>query len=1100
MKNRIITTSIREIKSSFKRFLSLFVLSMLGVGTFVGISKANPDMMASLDKYYDINNVYDIKVLSTLGITDNDIKEIKKIKGVKNVYGAYSKDVLIKNKETEYVVKVIGLNDDFNKVKIIKGHKPKNNNEIVVEEEFLKNANLKIGNEITLDDVDDTFLNDNLKIVGIVKSSLYITNVGATLNRGTTTIGAGKVNFYTYVSNNLFDLDCYTEMYITVSGSKKYVTNTKKYKNTVDKVYKKIEKVKLERENERYNELYNTAKEEIDKKKQENLVKLNNAKNELDSAKIKLNNGKLELNNGNKTLNISKNTLDNSKKELDSYKNILDDSKEKLNEGKNKIDESQKLIEEKLSKFNLTYDEVLNIINNSDDEILDTKKEIVNNFIDKIITEEEKEKIKYIINNPDDVNFIIDNIKENEDKIKEKFSDFDSACINKIIEFFKDENNVNEIKYVIENRDSIISELLDSVKKLEEGKKEYQINLDKYNIGYEEYNKNLAIYNNYYNEYENGRSKYNNSLKIYNNSLSIYNSGLNEYYKSKDLFNTKIREAEMKLNEIPKCTWYLYDRLDDSSYSSFIDDATSVSNLSKIFPTIFFVVAVLISLISMSRMVEDDRMLIGTLKSLGFKNKNIRKKYIIYSSLATILGGITGALLGFFILPRIIWEIYKIIFDIPVFKYDYNIDNAVIGIIISSLCICGATLITIRKVIKEKTADLLRPKSPPSGKRVILEKVSFIWNRLNFSKKVTVRNLFRYKKRALMSIIGITGCTALMLVGFGIKDSIKDIANTQYKKVFHFDEMVYLKDDTNDNDIDLIFNNDRIKNYVKSNMDLSISKDKYALNLFVFDDEKEIDKIINLVDVKTKEKIYLKDNEIIITDKLASLTNTKKNDYFTFNNAENKKFKFKVSNISENYAAHYIFMNKNTYEKYFKEYKTNVVYINLNNFKDEDKVINDLMNNNNIMSVLSVNSTVKGIDDMLKSLNSVVLILIILSGSLSIVVLYNLSYINIVERKREIATLKVLGFTNKEVDNYITKETIILTIIGIIFGLIFGKILTGLIISTVEIDMVRFMHIITIKSYIISIIFIILFTSIVNFVIHFALKKIDMIESLKSVE
>lgn len=620
-----------------------------------------------------------------------------------------------------------------------------------------------------------------------------------------------------------------------------------------------------------------------------------------------------------------------------------------------------------------------------------------------------------------------------------------------------------------------------------------------YNDAEAEYQSGYNTYVRYYNEYQNGLSLYNNGLREYNSNLNLYNSKIAEYYESKNMFDLKIIEAKKALDEIPKCTWYTYSRIDDSGYSSFIDDGESVSNLSKVFPTIFFVVAILISLISMSRMVEDDRGVIGTFKSLGFSNRHIRKKYLLYSGIATLLGGLIGSLLGFFLLPKFIWSIYKILFDVPAFKYDLNPTNTIIGIAIAVICICGTTLLTIRKVVKEKPSDLMRPKAPANGKRVILEKIPFIWNHINFSNKITVRNLFRYKKRVIMTVVGILGCTALMLAGFGIRDSIVVIPSKQYKEIFNFDEMVYVTN-SNEEQINKMFDNKHVTNKVYTNMSTNMTVGTYSINTFIPENNDDLYKIVNLKDVKTNKRLKIEENKVIISDKLSKLTNKKAGDKITLKESTGEEHTFTISGVCENYVGHYVFMSKNTYEQNIRSYETNIVYLNVDDLKNEEKLSKELLKNDNVMSVMSVNSTIKSVNDMLKSLNSVVAILIILSGALSFVVLYNLSYINISERKREIATLKVLGFTDKEVDKYITKETMILTLIGVVTGLIFGILLTNVILSTVELEMVRFIRNIKPVSYVITAAIVILFTLIVNKIIHYTLKKIDMIESLKSVE
>lgn len=1088
-KNRINTTSIREIKHSFKRFLSLLIMSMLGVGVFVGISAAAPDMMKSIDTYYDNSNYYDIKIVSTLGLTEDDIDKLSNVSGIKKAYGSYSKDVIMENKENESVIKVIGITDDVNKIEVEKGRKPKNNDEIIVEKSLLEHENLKIGDKIKLQD-EESFNKTELTIVGVVRSPLYISNFTASSNRGNTNLGSGKINYYTYVNNSNFKLDYYTESYVIVNDAKNKLTNSKQYNELVDKTLSKINKIKTDREKNRHDEIYNKINDEIIKNENEGLNRLNAAKNELDIVNVKLKNGKVALDGAKNELADAYAILDTNKSQLDAGKLELDKAKSKLEFAKQELDAGKSRINEELEDYEITLDDINNFKENISK--IDISKETIINSIPSDTPY--YEEIIDIINNID-----VDNLK---DSIKDLVTN--SSNIDKIIDNIPNETpNYDEIIEVLEtykqNSDKII-ELIEAIERIEKAEEEYNDGLALYNLSLAEYNKNYDVYVNYYNEYQNGLSVYNNSLREYNNSLNLYNTGIEEYYNSKNMFDLKMLEAKKALNDIPEAKWYIYKRLDDSQYSGFIDDGNSVSNLSKVFPTIFFVVAILISLISMSRMVEDDRIEIGTIKSLGFSNKHIRKKYLLYSGIATITGGLIGSLLGFFLLPKYIWNIYKILFMVPVFKYYYDPTNVIIGITIATICICGTTLFTIKKVVKEKPSELMRPKAPENGKRVILEKIPFVWNRINFSNKITVRNLFRYKKRVLMTVGGILGCTALMLAGFGIRDSIVDIPEKQYKEVFNFDEMVYLTDNVSQDEIDKIFNSDHIVNRLDTKMLVSATTGDYNINIFVPNDDNNIKNVLDLRSLNTGKKLDLEDNKIVISDKLSELTNKKTGDKLTITDSENKTYEFIISGVCENYVGHYVFINKDTYEENFGEYNTNIVYINIDNLKNEEKISTALLENDNVMSVMSVNSTINSVDDMLKTLNSVVLILIILSGALSFVVLYNLSYINISERKREIATLKVLGFTDKEVDKYITKETIILTLIGIVLGLIFGIFLTNVIIDTVEIEMVRFLHNINISSFIITAIFIILFTLIVNRIIHFALKKIDMIESLKSVE
>lgn len=1085
-KNRINTTSVREIKSSFKRFLSLLIMSMLGVGVFIGIKMAAPDMIASLDKYYDDNNLYDVKVISTLGLTNKDVNELKKIKGIKDVYPSYSKDVLADVNNSESVIKIMSYTSDVNQIDLKKGRMPKANNEILVEEAMLKAEDVKLGDTLKIKD-DETFNENKLTIVGIVKSPLYITSSTGGSNRGNTNLGTGKINYYAYVNKGNFNIDYYTEIYVTLDTAKGKVTNSKEYNKLVDDALKRIDNIKSKREKARYNEIYNKINDEITKEEQVGLSKLEAAKVSLDSANNKLISGKRKLDTSKNKLDKGRIDLENTKKTLDVARSSLDSNKVILEESKEKIENAKNEINNELNEYGITIDEIYNVKEKIDninkDEIISKIPEDIPLYekivkvINDLDTKALEEQIKDLINNEDVINGIIDVVPKDDPNYDE---------VIKVLNYYK------------ENKDKVI-ELINGLEELKTAEEKYNEGMKLYNDAEAEYQSGYNTYVSYYNEYQNGLSLYNNGLREYNSNLNLYNSKIAEYYESKNMFDLKIIEAKKALDEIPKCTWYTYSRIDDSGYSSFIDDGESVSNLSKVFPTIFFVVAILISLISMSRMVEDDRGVIGTFKSLGFSNRHIRKKYLLYSGIATLLGGLIGSLLGFFLLPKFIWNIYKILFDVPAFKYDLNPTNTIIGIAIAVICICGTTLLTIRKVVKEKPSNLMRPKAPANGKRVILEKIPFIWNHINFSNKITVRNLFRYKKRVIMTVVGILGCTALMLAGFGIRDSIVVIPSKQYKEIFNFDEMVYVTN-SNEEQINKTFDNKHITDKVYTNMSTNMTVGTYSINTFIPENNDDLYKIVNLKDVKTNKKLKIEENKVIISDKLSRLTNKKAGDKITLKESTGKEHTFTISGVCENYVGHYVFMSKNTYEQNIRSYETNIVYLNVDDLKNEEKLSKELLKNDNVMSVMSVNSTIKSVNDMLKSLNSVVAILIILSGALSFVVLYNLSYINISERKREIATLKVLGFTDKEVDKYITKETMILTLIGVVTGLIFGILLTNVILSTVELEMVRFIRNIKPVSYVITTAIVILFTLIVNKIIHYTLKKIDMIESLKSVE
>ena len=998
MKNRILTNSTRTIKKSFPRFLSLIIMSLLGVMVFVGLLATSPDMLNTIDNYYDEKNVYDIKILSSMGLIEDDITALKNIENIKEVEGIYSTDILLSSDNSEYVVSISSIPKQINIIELVEGKLPTKENEIVVEENFITKTKYKIGDTITID--SDNIKTKEFKIVGTIISPLYFNQTNLSQTRGTSALGTGVVNYYSYILDTNFDVDYYTNIYVTINNAKEKITSKDDYLKLIDNITTKIDNIKETQEENRYQKIYDEASNEIDEKEQEANEELKDAKKELDSAK--------------KKIDSSKKTLDSTKKQLSTFKSELDKAYKKLTSGKKEY--------EKALKANGLKE-----------------KEISSNI--KVL-------------------------KENIYSLEQLIPTLDPS-------------SQEYITY--KTQLTILKEQLTGLQTLQSTKNQ----LDK---GFKEYEKNKKLYDDSY-------SKYSKGLKQYNKGLTEYNKGYNEYKEAKKEAEDKIKEAREELNTIEKPIWYIFDRSDDQTYSTYIGQTKSIKSLATVFPLVFYAVAILVSLISMNRMVEDDRGEIGTLKSLGFTNKEIITKYLLFSLIATLIGGIIGIALGLTAIPYLIFVIYKILFVLPNFHIGLNPLMSIGGIVIAIICICGATLITAYKVLKGKPAELMRPKAPVAGKKILLEKISFIWHKLNFSNKITIRNIFRYKKRVLVTIVGICGCTALMLCGFGIKDSIVDITNMQFIDTFKYDETVYTND-LDINEVDQIFNNDKIKEYILAEQ-ITATIDKSKVTMIAIDSS-DFNKIFNVKDLETNKQKTLTKNSIMITDKLAELQGLTIGDTITILDGDAKEYKLKITDIVKNYIEHYIYIDKSQLE----EFNPNTVFLNTNNIteKEQDELSKELLKNDCIINVIHTETLMDSTSDMVKSLDLIIAVLVVLAAALSFVVLYNLSNINITERKREIATLKVLGFYNKEVDNYITRENMILTLLGIIPGFVLGYFLTFITIGTVEMENTRFIRDITLQSYLYSAIISIVFTLIVNFVTHFSLKKIDMIESLKSVE
>lgn len=542
--------------------------------------------------------------------------------------------------------------------------------------------------------------------------------------------------------------------------------------------------------------------------------------------------------------------------------------------------------------------------------------------------------------------------------------------------------------------------------------------------------------------------------------------------------------------------WYVLDIDSNAGFYQYEQDTERIDNVAKVFPLVFFIVAVLICLTTMTRMVEEERSQIGTLKSLGYKDSAIMFKYILYATLATIIGSIIGVVIGYRLLPELCFEMYKNMYRLGDIKLSYYASLTFQGMIIALLCTLGATIYTCRKTLKESPANLLRPVAPAAGKRVLLERIPIIWNHLSFSHKVTVRNVFRYKKRFLMTIIGIAGCTGLILAGFGLKDCIVKMVPHQYEEIFSYQAKIALNEEKTNETINKIKENKKIKDILEVQEEaVTIDNKDTNQSVTLVIPKEDPDGFIKLQDRKTNEHYNL-NNGIIITEKLANLLEIEENDVLKFTGTD--KYEKKIAHITENYLFHYIYLPKSEYQE--DEYNTVLVKTKNMTEKEEKEFASKLKEIPGVSSITFTSSTRHIFDDTMDNFAYVSLILIVSAGALAFVVLYNLSSVNISERRRELATIKVLGFYDKEVYQYINRENTILTLIGILLGLGIGNILTMYIIKTCEIDMLMFDPTIALASYIYAILITAAFAILVNVILYFSLKKIDMIESLKSVE
>ena len=1014
MKSALLKDSIKEIKNTYKRFLSILVMAFLGVGFFAGMRAASPDMVDTIDQYYKESQVYDIKILSTLGLTNDDIDALSEIDEIENTVGTYETEGKIEIDNKEIITKIMSV-EKLNKPILLQGNLPKTQNECVVEDSFLTANHKSIGDTIEIE-IEKTkndegeeveYLNKNiLKIVGTVKSPLYISR-----DRGTSSLGSGKIDYYIYVpKENIKANEIYTNIYIKLKNSENYTTSSEKYEEYIAEVKEKIEAIKEEREKARHDKLVDIATRKVKEAEEKLNENKQNAQQQIEEAKQEIENGKNKIEKAEVKLNSSKKEADTKFK---SAYNQIQMAKESIFQNETQLNQKEHEAGQQITELEIKKQELQTQFDTIENNLTQLETQYNQIKDNPNISEEQKQMLENKIQM----------LKQSKQTIK--------AGIEQI------NNGITTGKQEIENAKT---QLQNAKNELTKKEKQYE-----------------ATKTATYSSLENAK------IEIEKSKTEL-EKGEKELEEKQEEFKDKIADAESKLIDsrekianIENPTWYVLDRYSNTGYNSFIQDTESIENISKVFPIVFFMVALLISLTSMTRMVEEQRTQIGTLKALGYNKLQIASKYVIYAGLACVIGGVLGMSVGFVLLPQIIWTMYQMMYQMTDnIHISFNIIIGGMGLLLICVCIIGATIYAVLKELVQTPSTLMRPKAPKMGKRVLLEKIPFIWKRLSFSQKVTVRNIFRYKKRFLMTIIGILGCTALIVVGFGVRDSIRCIMPNQFEKVFNYDMQIGLKNGLEDEQkqkyIISLQEKTELEKVVETYMTSNIAKNQENeedVQIIVPKEPKDLDEVINLTDVKTGEKVQLEENAICLTDKVAELLNVKQGDTITLKDSKDKERQVKISNIVENYVYHYVYMSRITYENLYGEnYNTNMLFTKNNNLSEEQEtnLATEIMNQSEVASISRNSSIMNLLDDTMKSLNYVVIILIVSAGLLAFVVLYNLSNVNISERIRELATIKVLGFYDKEVYSYVTRETVILTAIGIVLGLIGGYFLNYFII------------------------------------------------------
>lgn len=1081
MKNALLKDTLRDITKSFGRFMSILIIAALGVAFFTGVKVGPTDMEYTADKYYDDYNLMDIRILSTLGLTKDDVESLKSIENIEGIFGTYSMDVLTTYNAKELVLKVHGLpkdmsqdnNDYINRVRVIEGRLPEKLEECVIENTKISSLGVNIGDKLTLKSGTTTELGESLdtteyEIVGIVESPFYLS-----YEKGSSSIGAGSVDSYILVPQENFKSDVFTEIFLTVNGAKELQSYSDKYFDLIDNVVKDVEEASNGRVEARYNEVLADAKEELNKGKEEFETKKKEVEDELELSLNTIETSKSDLEKAEKE-------LANKKAEFNSTMKAADDAitkgEQELANGQSQYEVALKEFNEKKALAEIGFAEAESNINEAEAGIgllqnkVQTIKELLAN---PELSEEEKIAL------------------ENELKTNEQIL----ASSQEQVEKAKNEIQVgkDELAKGEQQLSATKNTLVTSKAALESKKNEL------------ESGKKTALA-----EFKKGESQIAEGKEALEQGEKDYAEGKQKADEELSKAEKDLQKAEEEINNIEVPEWYVLDRNKHYSFVDYGSAADGIKAIGNVFPIFFFLVAALVCSTTMTRMVDEQRINIGTLKALGYGKVAIASKYIIYALLASIVGSILGMAIGFTVFPSVIMDAYSIMYSLPEHLKVFHVPYAITGTLVAVAVTTLSAVLAVQKELIEVPSMLMRPRPPKNGKRILFERVPFIWNRLNFTSKVTVRNIFRYKKRFLMTVFGIAGCTALLVTGFGIKDSISTIVEKQFGEIYNYDMSINVEDNISESTLksleSYITSDNRITQYkfINTENGKTLNKDtEISTTIFVPENIDTIKNFIVFRDRKSKESVSFPENGVILTEKLATKLGVKVGDDIEVINNFDKRGSAKVAAVTENYTFHYVYMSEKYYNEIFNKdinFNTIIATVPDDALDDEAKISTDIMAIDGVSGVKFNSEIRNSFASTIDSLNYVVLLMIVSAGALAFVVLYNLTNVNISERIREVATIKVLGFYDKEVSAYIYRENTILTFIGTIVGLGLGVLLHRFIMVTVEMDNIMFGRNISTTSFVLAGVLTIFFAVLVNIAMHYKLKKIHMVESLKSVD
>ena len=1100
IRNRLVTDTLREVHHTFPRFLSLLVLSALAVCFLAGLRATAPDMKLSADAYFDQQNLMDLHIASTLGLTQEDVDAIAEEEGVASVQGAYTIDALVPMDNQEMVVKVLSYSGegDVNQPALVEGRLPEGEDECLVEPLFLELSGLSIGDTISLDtgegDYADALSVEEVTIVGTANSPLYIA-----LDRGSSTLGTGSVDAFLILPVESFTMDYYTDAYLLAEGASELETYSDEYEELVDQLAQQLEPLSKERSALRYDEAsqaISDAEDELAQAEEEANQQLTDAEAEITSSRQELDDAKKQLEDAKKQLDSGEAQYAAGMEQLESGWQALDAASLELEDGKEQYEQGQTAYQAALALYQIQAAAV--------ERQLETQAELEASTQARTQATQAALQAATEAALEDPLSYM-----EVYNRVYEETyqSVYDTAYAQAYAQAQENSSQWQELQTSKAQLDQTKAQLDAAKAQLNQGEIEYRAGVRQLESSQRQLEASREELDQGWEDYETGLQQWEDGEKAYQEGYESYTQSRQEAEDQLKDGRKEVEQAKRDLTLLEDGEWYILDRNTNTGYVSYSMDADRIANLAAVFPLIFFLVAALVSLTTMTRMVEEQRTTIGGLKAMGFSRGSIAIKYVGYGFLSSVIGAVLGLAVGLTLLPWIICTAWSAMYTIGDIHYSFEAATSLLAAGAAVGTVTLAALLACFSTLAATPAQLMRPKAPPVGKRIFLERITPLWRKLSFHYKITLRNLFRYQKRFWMTVAGIGGCAALIVTAFGVRGSIMGVMEEQFDVLYHYSAQVGLVDEITPLELEEVEDTLSESGLVDDSLacrveTVTAQSESYTLDCYLqtTPSQEELSRFVELRHRTDDVPVTLPDDGAVITEKMASLLGVEVGDTITLDGES--RVTITVADITEHYVQHYIYVSDTYYETLFGEAPTaNTVLVD---FPVEEsgagELESQLVSLDGVSSLTLLSDTADTFSSSMESVDYAVILIIFCAAALAFVVLMNLTNINITERIREIATLKVLGFTPAEVNAYIFRETFLLTLFGALLGCVLGVGMESFVITTAEVDQMMFGREIHLLSFAIAFVLTLAFSLLVMLFMKRKLDRVDMVESLKSVE